>query len=381
MISVLQLVAVWGSGGIEKNICNYIKYMNADKIHMDLMCFEKKGIFFDSILKESMVKIYTPQKDLSRGYIKKMLARIQFIYAVMKSHGYDIVHINMSTGVAFLYAYIIRKVCPSIKIFIHGHGDGIEPPCIKGKEIFYKICRIFWEKNADGYIACSEQINRWMYSEKVRQKKSNYVIHCAVDTRKYIFNPKARRRKRTELKIQDETLLIGTIARMEPQKNPFFLLNIIEQWKRNEISFQFLWIGEGELETKVKAEAKKRKLLENIIFYGISNEIPEMLSAMDIFLLPSLYEGLSIVNIEAQCAGLYTLVSDTTTIEAKISKRYEALSIENAEAWVEALKRLRKSPVLYDREYPEVGIREGGFDLFENVKEIQELYEKVVGEE
>lgn len=378
MISVLQLVPVWGSGGIEKNVCNYVENMNRQIVHMDVLCFKKRDTFFDDIIKKGEVTVFRPAQDFSKKNIVKIRQRLRFIKKIVSENNYNIVHINLSSGLAFLYAYEVKRANIDSKVIIHAHGDGIDPPYRTVKKAFYFMCQLLWRNKADFCIACSQQINRWMYFRKTVESKNNKIIHYAIDTKKFVFNPVKRSEMRRRLNVDDETILIGTIGRIVNQKNPYFILRIIEGLKKYPIPFQFLWIGEGELEENVKMAAGSMQLEEKIIFLGKSNEIPSLLSAMDIFILPSLYEGLGIVNIEAQCSGMFTLVSDTTPKEARISRHYEALSIKNSEIWCKRLNELSHGRAIYDRQYPEEGIRENGFELNENVNQMQRVYEEMM---
>ncbi len=167
--------------------------------------------------------------------------------------------------------------------------------------------------------------------------------------------------------------LIGTVGRMCYQKNSFFILDIIFELKKRRLPFKFLWVGKGEEENNLKVRAERLEIQNKIIWYGTSNDIPGILSAIDIFVLPSRYEGLSIVLIEAQANGLHVLVSDTLSPEANLSDKYHVLPLGNTNSWCDEIERLIKSD-LSDRTYPICELEENSFTLESNVKKIESLY-------
>ena len=164
------------------------------------------------------------------------------------------------------------------------------------------------------------------------------------------------------------------------QKNSLFIVDIIHELLRKNLNFRFLWVGLGEKEQDVKNKAHSLGLDDRIIFYGISDDVPGLLSAMDIFILPSRYEGLGIVLIEAQASGLYTLASKPVPPDAKIvAEKYSTLPENDVLAWADKIVELCGHD-LTDRRYPEAELEAGDFVPEKNARELEEVYRMLYAE-
>ncbi len=364
----------WGSGGIEKNFVEIFsvlckkragkyKFFVASPAHFDTL--------LDSTLADFGIKMIFAY-DMTNGNQEKVSLknRLVFIKKICMAERPDIVHINISTGLAFLYAHIIKKSLPDCKIIVHAHGDGIEPPHRLIKNVVYRACRFFWEREADRYIACSKQISEWMYSKHVKDFPTCQVIHNSIDTKKFEFNAEARKYYRDKIGGGTE-LIIGTIGRICYQKNPDFILEIINELKNRKVQFKFLWVGQGEEKENIKKRAEQTGVLDRIVFYGVTNDVSGILSAMDVFILPSRYEGLGIVLIEAQSNGLPCITSLNIPEEAQVSNNYCKLPIINATLWCDKIMLFSENK---DRKYPEASILNAGYLLNNTVRDVERLY-------
>lgn len=164
------------------------------------------------------------------------------------------------------------------------------------------------------------------------------------------------------------------------QKNSLFIVDIIQELAKSGLNFKFLWVGLGEDEQAVKDKAHRLGLDDRIIFFGVSNDVPGLLSAMDIFILPSRWEGLGIVLIEAQASGLYTLASKPIPPEAKVvDGKYYVLPLGDAGVWARKICVVAAQDMT-DRSYPEKELQECGFDPETNAREVEGVYRMLYAE-
>ncbi|MBM6860162.1 glycosyltransferase, partial [Clostridium saudiense] len=202
------------------------------------------------------------------------------------------------------------------------------------------------------------------------------LINNAIDLSRFTFDKNIRERKRKELKINDDILVIGNIGRFVKQKNHDFLIEIFnEVHKKNNKSILIL-VGEGPLQEKVKLKVKKLNLEKYVKFLGQRNDCDELYKAFDVFLLPSLYEGLPIVAVEAQASGLLCMLSDEMTKETKIINSTKFLSLsQDATIWSGVLLDY------YNKHLPIESIKEmtkSGFNIKEEARKLESNYLKII---
>ena len=216
------------------------------------------------------------------------------------------------------------------------------------------------------------------YGKKVAHNPDKArVIHNAIDAKIFRFNTEIRNRIRDELSIHDNDLVVGTVGRLTPPKNPYFTIEIIEKLSNVIKDFKFLWVGTGELETDIKRIVKEKKLASKVIFTGSVPNANEMYQAMDVFIFPSLWEGLGNVAIEAQASGLPTLCSMEVPREAKATELCEFLLIDSAEVWCKKILTLRKAipAVSYMRPDTYEEIVKADYDIVGVAKWLEEFYQ------
>ena len=184
---------------------------------------------------------------------------------------------------------------------------------------------------------------------------SYYIINNAIDIDKFKFNNKKRKIMRKELKIMDNEILIGHIGRFIKQKNHNFIIEVLKDLVLYDKNFKLLLVGVGNLKTMIEEKVKINKLENNVIFLGQRGDVNKIYQAMDIFLLPSLYEGLPLVGIEAQIAGCKCFFSNKITKDVRIKDDTEFLKISNSKEWAEKIvdyvKKEKNREESYCKEY------------------------------
>lgn len=271
--------------------------------------------------------------------LKKQIICYVKLKKLIKKKSYNCVHIHADVSNKLLVSGLAAKRAGAKQVILHSHAAGVDGSHRRIKLLFHKICRRFLKYIGTDFVACSDLAMEWMFPNISHNQIT--IIKNGVDLDKFRFNPQVRKRERIKLGITDE-ILLGHVGRFAYQKNHNYLIKILKAIKDSKINAKLLLVGEGPLETQIRAEVKKEGLEEHIIFYGISTQIQDLFQAMDIFLLPSYFEGFPIVGIEAQAAGLPVLFSDSITREAKLTEFVEYLGIGeyDIEKWVYEIKRI-----------------------------------------
>jgi len=226
---------------------------------------------------------------------------------------------------------------------------------------------VFIRYNADYLLTCSEIAGDHVFGTN---KERIPILKNAIEPKLYVFNEEIRKRKRTELGLKNETVL-GHVGRMDEQKNHAYLLDIFKAYLHLNPRSILLLIGDGELKEELKQKVVDEGLTEQVKFLGVRADVNEWLQAMDIFIFPSIFEGLPITLIEAQAAGLPIMASDTITKEAQITDliTFRSVTLE-AVRWA---KRIDDHLVLF-RENMTAEIIKAGYDVKDTARFLENYY-------
>ncbi len=218
---------------------------------------------------------------------------------------------------------------------------------------------------ATDLFACNDEAGKWMFNGADFR-----IINNAVNAEKYRFNPAVREGVRRELGIEENDLVIGHVGRIDEVKNHRFLLEVFKEVLKQRDA-TLLLVGRGDLTEEIKHSAESAGLKDCVIFTGLRNDVDKLLQAMDVFVFPSLYEGLPMSLVEAQAAGLPCVISDQVSPECLITKNAVMMSLNQSSAeWAEQVMRFADLP----REDTYETIVESGFDIAKNAEELQEFY-------
>lgn len=333
-------------GGIETYLLGMSRRMKKYGLQFDFIS-DFPGVAYDRELKEEGSSIYfIPAKG------KKLFSHWKEFAKVLKKHPeYDTVYFNiLDAGAAFsmLIPWVMRR-----KIVVHSHNGSTD------KMMLHKLCRPFLKIMADQRLACSKLAAVYMFGSEGKGKKKALIIPNAIDAGRYDYNEAVRNEYREKLDVQAR-FVVCHIGRISEQKNPYRLLDIFSALCKKEENAVLLYAGNGELKEQVMDYARKLPCADKIRFLGVRSDIPEILQASDVFLLPSLYEGLPIVAVEAQAAGLPAVLSTAVTKETDITGNVRFLDLRRSnENWADELLRCRK----VKRERCRDKIIDAGYDL------------------
>lgn len=222
---------------------------------------------------------------------------------------------------------------------------------------------------ADVKIAPSDLAAAYTFGPKAVSNGEVHYLHNALDLNAYTFSPENRSATRAELGIDTDALVVGHVGRFAPQKNHGFLIEVFAELLKVHPDARLVLVGQGELEGEVRAKAKAFGVLGDIVFAGVRPDVPALLSAFDVLALPSLYEGMPNVVIEAQAAGLACAVSDTVTRQADVTGLVEYLPIDDPTAWTKALE----SAATMERLDTRTAMTAAGYDISSEAKKFVEL--------
>lgn len=258
--------------------------------------------------------------------------------ALLQRRHYDCVHIH--SDISFkVYPFLKAAKDAGIqKIIVHSHASSIDGKYRKIKNVLHHHYKKYISENATELVSCSDVAAQWMFDSDKQSKVK--IINNGIDLQKFAFNPETRRRVRQELKLQDDEFVIGHVGRMAYQKNHQFLVQVFAEFHQEHPNAKLLLVGEGPLKSEILAQVKRLRLQDVVIFYGTSNNVSELYQAMDVFALPSHFEGLPISGVEAQASGLPVVFADTITKEAAITDNCRFVTIDGDSAiqkWVKQL--------------------------------------------
>ena len=375
-VRILHIVGIMNMGGLENLIMNIYRKINRNKVQFDfLVTREEEGIFDKEIL-ELGGRIYKIPHMSKVGYSKYK----EILYKFFKEHNeYKVVHCHRD-ALCSVYLRQAKKAEIPIRI-AHSHTTKLsESKNIKGiiMLVMKKYFMLFTNQNSNKQFACSREAGEWLFGRKSIHKNIN-IIKNGIDISKYNYNEDSNLKIRKELGISEDTFLIGHVGRFDIQKNHKFLVEVVDKLDKENLDYKVCFVGSGTLEKKIKSEVNRLGLQDKVIFLGIRNDIHELMMSFDLFIFPSLVEGLGIVLIEAQATGLNCLISDTIPKEADMEiNLIKKLSINNIDLWVENIKILydRRKKIRLDRKSNHTAIIEKGYDISSTAEYLEEIYIK-----
>lgn len=357
MIKILELSAALDGGGVDKLLFDFCSRLNSE-ISFDFVVTSEKIGILEEPLKQKGCKIYhIPQM---RGNLNTY---IRMLKKIMKSGNYDIVHDHMNqAGIGSLWIAKILKVPVRIG---HAHTRMINENFMK--KIRRKCMTYVLKKCATNFCACGREAGEWLWGKKIMQEDKCFLMRNAINLSQYEFKENERIKLRKKFDLED-MLVIGNVARFSAEKNHRFLLEILNNLINKEIKVKLVLIGRGELEEEIKKMVISLGLEENVLFMGIRKDVSKLLNMMDIFVLPSKYEGFPVTLVEAQANGLPVLVSDAVTDECKLSDTYTTLSLNSSvNEWSHKVIELKGKRSTMDA-------RVEVYDIEKEVKRLKEFY-------
>lgn len=361
-IRVLQIMGIVNNGGVEAVIMNYYKHIDKSKVQFDFVVHRGANPEYLATVRSMGATVYeiTP-------YTSNILKFTYEIYRIIKGNNYQIVHSNMNSlsGFSLLAAYIAGA---KVRI-LHNHTTDNAAEGLR--TTLKRILRPFAKVFANTYWACSNLAAEWMYGKEAVKQGKVTVINNAVDLEKFAFNPGKRGELRKQLDLEGK-FVIGHVGRFMKQKNHDFLIDVFAEVAERNKEAVLLLIGDGKLRDAVWHNVARLGLQDKVKLLGVRNDVPDLYNVMDVFVLPSFYEGLPVVGVEAQMAALPCFFSTEVTAEARLvdSTKYIALAA-GAEAWADAICDITGK-------HRELGRGIEQYDIRVQAKRLEKMYEDMV---
>lgn len=371
-IRILHIVGIMNMGGLENLIMNIYRNIDRDKIQFDFLVTREENGIFDQEIKFLGGKIYNIPSMESIGVIKykKILRRF-----FEEHEEYQIVHCHRD-ALCSVYLNEAKKANIPVRI-AHSHTIGLaETKNIKGlvKSLLKNYFMLYTNKVSSHRFACSDLAGKWLYKDN-----KFIIIPNAIDIIKYNYEEEVALSLRKELNIPEDVFVMGHVGRFNTEKNHKFLIDIFKQFEKEHSNCLLYLVGDGSLSDEIKSYVKDNNLQNKVRFLGIREDVNKLMMMFDVFLFPSLFEGLGIVLVEAQATGLSCLVSDNIPIEADMGiGLIQYLSLEDTKVWLENLKIIynnQKSRRI-NRKSNLDKIKHKGYDILSLANEMQNFYQE-----
>lgn len=366
MQRILQVAVANDKGGLTGYIVNNYRRIDKRKFQFDFVTYDSLLDFSNEVEKMG-ARIF---------YFKRPTHVFQYYHQLKKCrqlYPYHIIHFNLSY--ANIVPIILAKLAGFPRIIVHSHSTGIDDPSTKIrflKIILHSIGKQLIPYLATDYFACSKLAAAWMFPDKIMKNNQYHVMYNAIDLPKFRFNKEKRVKMRKKLGIADDTFVIGHVGRFTYQKNHEFLIDIFQEIQKQQQNSILLLVGDGPDRAKIEDKVAAYGLQNQVQFLGQCKDVSSVYQAMDVMVLPSHFEGLCIVAIEAQMAGLPCICSEALSEETNVSSDYVALSLdETAQTWANVILQKRN---IVRKDQTET-LRQAGYDADIEIKRLEKVYE------
>lgn len=390
-INVLVLITVMDRAGAETMMMNYLRHIDREKIHMDFLINRPGRADYEDELETMGSKVYH-MCALYPGKFRRY--RREFREFLEDHNDYDVIHSNLEEK--SYYALKIAKEM-GIKVRIaHAHSAP------KGCNL-KMIMRLYFRKKMQKYcthkIACGEKAAKWLFGDNINiismedyvkkdnridtvsdydiKNKTVVIMKNAVDTHRFIYSREKRKIIRTELGIDEKTLVIGHVGRFVPVKNQSFLIDVFKNVNNMKKDSRLLLIGGGNSKEEtsyrqhMQSNVKKLGLDGEVIFTGVRDDVNDLMQAMDIFVMPSFSEGFPVTLVEAQAAGVRCLVSDNVQDEVNLTGEIQYKSLEDGEeTWAKEILSMAED----ERVDTHQMVVEKGYEIVDNAGWLEKFY-------
>lgn len=371
-IRILQVFTVMNRGGAETMIMNYYRKIDKTKIQFDFLVHRNEKADYDDEIEALGGKIYrfTP---VNIFYPKLYYNSLRTFF--MSHNNYVIIHSHLNTFSCFPLKIAAEFNIPCRIAHAHIALSKVDFLSVmygkeKIKDTLKKVVKLRLKKkikkDATHLFSCGDKAGQWLFGDSPFKTMNN-----AIDTEKFKFCQSVSETYKKDFGVEEE-LVLGHIGRFVSQKNHVYLIKIFASLLKKHKKATLVLIGDGPLKKSIEMEAKNLKIDHKVKFLGIREDIPQLCQMMDVFVFPSLYEGLPVTLIEAQAASMKIMASDNITKEVKLTDNIEFISIEEdmINTWANKIINLN----ILNRLDQTSAIINGNYDIVSNTKDIQDFY-------
>lgn len=352
-------------GGQESYVISALQNMDLSDLSIDLFtpyyCNNQECIDY---IKQIGGKVIHADMPFIVGGSRREI--IPCFNSYLKKNKYDIVHIHSgSISVLAYYARIATK-CGVQKVIVHSHSSGAKENL---KHFFMKLyASSIFKKYVTNFCACSIEAAKWKFPKSILKRVK--ILNNGIDLNKYKYNPIIRKKMRDFYGIDESELILGHVGRFTYEKNQSFLIEILKEYLNTIGNAKLILVGDGNELKNVKDKAKKYGVEDNVIFAGSRNNIDEYMNMFDIFLFPSIYEGLGIVGVEAQASGLPVIASDKIPKTICVTNNVSFIKLNEKLLWCKEIEKKK----YFKRKIYTQEIKKNGFDILDTANDIRVMY-------
>lgn len=365
---VLQVIGAMDRGGAETMIMNLYRALDRSRIQFDFLVHEERACDYDEEIQDLGGKLFRVPRFTGAN----LLQYRQLCREVFENHPeHPLVHGHIGSSAA-LYLGEAKRAGKATVAHSHAQNFPLSLPQLGFRAVSYRTRFI-----ADRFLACSVEAGRDRFGERVVQSEAFQVVKNAINVADYACSNEDHERAKAALGWEGVPV-IGHVGRLHPVKNHSFLIEVFKQIHAETPTAKLVLVGRGPDEESVRAQVKAAGVGDCVVFYGLTDRVAEVLKAFDVFVFPSLSEGVPLAAIEAQASGIPCLVSTgVSELVTAVPQLVERLSLdEGSKVWADEAMRLVKTPG--DRMQGADGVRVAGYDSAETARWLETYYEDVV---
>ena len=361
MIRVLQVFHGMDCGGAENMIMNLYRHIDRSKVQFDFLVHTTKKCFFDDEIKSLGGRIFSvPYYKIVNGLQYKRALNNFF----NEHPEISIVHGHLGSC-----AHIYLKTAKKFGCFSIAHSHNTSPQSISLKNVLYRLFTYKTRRTADYFFGCSMAAAEYRFGKKIAHSEKCSILKNAIDLQKFAYSEDAKSEIRKEYGLKDE-FVIGHIGRFNPQKNHSFLIDVFKKLHDLKRDSVLILLGDGFLRHSIEAKVSELGLQDSVVFAGVRADANRFLSAFDVFLFPSLYEGLPVTLIEAQANGLPIVCSDVITKETDVTNTVAYYPLDQTvDFWAKHIisNQFNRFSMIHK-------LKEDGYDIHDSSKYIELFY-------
>lgn len=373
MTHVVFFVPSFASGGAEAFIVNTIERLDRDRFTSEIMAIKvAEDTVYADRLKEAGIRLRELVQDGNLNPITKYVKGYIEFWNLISSDEYGdaTFHFNLAQGEDLPFVWLSKRAGAKTRI-VHSHNSSANRWY---KRVGHRVGKALFGASATQWLACSREAAKWLLPPRVYERGAYSIIKNGIPTELFRYDEKRRMAVRDELGIDPSTVLLLNVGRLEAQKNQQLLLDSFARMAVYDNDVVLAIVGEGSLRESLENRARSLGISSRVLWLGRRTDVPHLMSASDVFLLPSQFEGFPFVLVEAQASGLPCFVSEAISKECYLTDLVHACPLE-ADLLSECINNALKNDRGSSREDYWEKVGKMGYDISGSVHELEGLYE------
>lgn len=358
----------WGIGGIENFSMNLIKSFSNTPFKFDIFSVHDSNSSYDDFIEEHGGHRFTVFKDYKPNLLKRTIFGASKWWRVLGDGTYDIVHINAMNGMSFVYSGLAMLRGIPVRI-VHSHNSSFGTGNTALKNVMHSVGKFLFGRTATVRLACSREAGVYLFN-----KKSFVFLNNVTDTQQFLYSAKKRSLIRERYDIAETDFLFGSVGRLSEAKNPVFQLKILQRLRERGIPAVLMLVGSGPMEADLLQEARELGVLQFLRLPGSTDEADFFYSGLDLFSMPSRFEGFPVAAIEAMTSGLPVILSSAIPQFEFSDRHLNYMGIDNVNEWASLIEAIYKDRPNGDRSSYSRLMKERGYDVDHLYSALKPIY-------